>query len=204
MSYKYKVVALMGKAGAGKDRLLAEIMKIVDKNWFKKIINCTTRPIREHEINGVNYYYLTNEEFTDKVLEGDMIEAAEFNNWFYGTMLSTLDIDKINIGVFNPTAVEILQDDHRLNVLAIYIEAPDKIRLLRQLNREDEPDCHEIVRRFKADEEDFSDDRILDGIQPAFGILNDGTIELEVLAHIIVNSIKWEFYGGSSAEDKAD
>ena len=80
---KYKVVALMGKAGAGKDRLLAEIIKIAEPTWFKKIVNCTTRPIREHEVDGINYYYLTHEQFTEKVLNGDMIEAAEFNNWFY-------------------------------------------------------------------------------------------------------------------------
>lgn len=204
MNYKYKVVALMGKAGAGKDRLLAEIMKIADPSWFKKVINCTTRPIRENEIDGINYHYLTTEQFTEKVLEGDMIEAADFNNWWYGTMLSTLDEDKINIGVFNPTAVEILQDDKRLHVLTIYIEAPDKLRLLRQLNREENPDCHEIVRRFKTDEEDFDDDRIIDGIQPAWGVFNDGSIAIETLAAITKDHITWYYYGSRSASDKSN
>lgn len=203
---KYKVVALMGKAGAGKDRLLAEIIKIAEPTWFKKIVNCTTRPIREHEVDGINYYYLTHEQFTEKVLNGDMIEAAEFNNWFYGTLLSTLDIDKINIGVFNPTAVENLQADSRLDVIVIYIEAPDKVRLLRQLNREENPDCHEIVRRFKADEEDFDDERIIDGIQPTWGILNDGSIDIDTLAAITKDHIKWYFYisRAETPTDKAD
>lgn len=195
-----KVVALMGKAGSGKDTLLAEIMKLDKGKEFQKVINCTTRPIREHEVDGINYHYLTHDEFTEKVLSGDMIEAAEFNNWFYGTMLSTLSTDKINIGVFNPTAVEILQDDKRLNVLVIYITAPNKVRLLRQLNREEDPDCYEIVRRFKADEEDFSDDRILDGIQPAFGIENDGKLELPLLANVMKHAINWEYYGGGAMD----
>ena len=198
-----KVVALMGKAGSGKDTLLAELIKLDKNKEFQKVVNCTTRPIREHEVDGINYHYLTHDEFTEKVLSGDMIEAAEFNNWFYGTMLSTLNPDRINIGVFNPTAVEILQDDKRLNVLVIYITAPNKVRLLRQLNREEDPDCYEIVRRFRADEEDFNDTRILDGIQPAFGIENDGRLELPLLANVIKRAINWEYYGGDAA-DKID
>ena len=184
-----KLVALMGKAGSGKDRLLTEIINRDEYQHFQKVINCTTRPIREHEVDGVNYHYLTNEEFTEKVLNGDMIEATDFNHWFYGTMLSTLSTNKINIGVFNPTAVEILQADPRLDVYVIYVEAPDKLRLLRQLNREEEPDCHEIVRRFKADEEDFNDNRILNGIKPAFGIYNDEMVELSILVPVVMQTI---------------
>ena len=149
-----KLVALMGKAGSGKDRLLTEIINRDEYKHFQKVVNCTTRPIREHEVDGVNYHYLTNEEFTEKVLNGDMIEATDFNHWFYGTMLSTLSTNKINIGVFNPTAVEILQ-----------------------------------VRRFKADEEDFNDNRILNGIQPAFGIYNDEMVELSILVPVVMQTI---------------
>lgn len=190
MNEKYKIVALMGKAGSGKDWLLSQMIQHDKGRHFQKVVNCTTRPIREHEVDGINYHYLTHEQFTDKVLDGDMIEAAEFNNWFYGTLLSTLNPKKINIGVFNPTAVEILQADDRLDIAVIYVTAPDKLRLLRQLNREEEPDCHEIVRRFRADEEDFADERILDGIHPAFGIENDGTVETSVLLAVIRHSLK--------------
>ena len=182
------VVALMGKAGSGKDRTLAEILKRDKDNKFQKIVNCTTRPMREHEQDGVNYHFLTVDGFADKVVNGDMIEATNFNNWFYGTMLSTLSEDKINIGVFNPEAVEILQADKRLNVVVVYIEATNKERLLRQLNREDDPDCYEIVRRFKADEEDFNDTRI-NNICPAFGIENHDGASWDILIPIIVSGI---------------
>lgn len=184
------VVALMGKAGSGKDRTLAEILARDPYNHFQKIVNCTTRPMREHEQDGVNYHFLTVEEFTEKVVNGDMIEATNFNNWFYGTMLSTLSEDKINIGVFNPEAVEILQADKRLNVVVIYIQATNKERLLRQLNREDEPDCYEIVRRFKADEEDFNDERINE-IQPAFGIENHDGDNWNIIIPVIIHEINY-------------
>ena len=48
--------------------------------------------------------------------------------------------------------------DNRLNIIPIYIDASNKTRLLRQLNREKEPDCSEICRRFFTDEKDFQEE----------------------------------------------
>ena len=66
----FKVIALMGKAGSGKDALLHELIRqCPDAN---EMISCTTRPIREGEIHGVNYFYMTPEEFGARVLNGEM------------------------------------------------------------------------------------------------------------------------------------
>lgn len=150
------IVAFIGKAGAGKDTIATELYNL-NPSW-NMIVSCTTRPRREGEIDGVNYHYLTNEEFAQKVLNGDMLEATYFNNWHYGTMASSLH-EGVNLGVFNPEGYdclqEILPDD--IEVIGFYVTAEDKTRLLRQLNREENPDVHEIIRRFSADEEDFYD-----------------------------------------------
>ena len=86
-----------------------------------------------------------------------MLEATVFKGWGYGTPLEALKQDKINVGVFNPEGIECLLADSRLEVLPIYIYAPDKVRLIRALNRELNPDCAEICRRYEADERDFRD-----------------------------------------------
>lgn len=65
--------------------------------------------------------------------------------------------DKVNIGVFNIAGIECIIEDPRLEVIPVLIDVPDKIRLIRSLNREFEPDCAEICRRFQTDEKDFSD-----------------------------------------------
>lgn len=148
---KIKVIALCGKAGSGKDTLLRQ----VHSDNYHKIVSCTTRPPREGEIDGVNYHFLTIQEFTNKLLNGDMLEATEFRNWHYGTLLSTLDTDKINIGVFNPEGIRCLIEDNIVETIVVYVQCSDKIRMLRQLNREQSPDVHEIVRRFGTDEADF-------------------------------------------------
>ena len=169
---KYKIIAIMGKAGSGKDTLLNALM---EEEIFKdacKIISCTTRPIREYEIDGVDYHFITTKEFTNQILSGEMIEATVFNTWCYGTSLKNLDLNKINIGVLNPEGIELLKERNDVDLTVIYVQANDKDRLLRQLNREENPDCHEIVRRFSADEEDFDDDEI-DFISPNIFVTNN-------------------------------
>jgi guanylate kinase len=149
------VVCLVGKSGSGKDTLAKRLSELPGWN---NIVSCTTRPKREYEVDGKDYYFITNEEFAQKVLNGDMLEATCFNNWHYGTMKSALQ-DGINVGVWNPEGYDCLREtvkfDKDVKLFAYYLQCDDKMRLLRQLNREEHPDVHEIVRRFGTDEEDF-------------------------------------------------
>ena len=59
---KYKVVAICGKSAAGKDTFLQEILKL-NKGSFHEIVSCTTRPPREGEVHGKNYYFISEEQF---------------------------------------------------------------------------------------------------------------------------------------------
>ena len=152
---KIKVITLFGESGSGKDTIQRWIVSNIPNT--KGIVSCTTRPKRDNETEGIDYHYLTNEQFSEDVLNGNMLEATDFNNWFYGTRISELDEDKINVGVFNIAGIECLQQDPRLEVIPIYIWVDNKTRLLRVLNREKFPDCHEVCRRFLADEKDFDD-----------------------------------------------
>lgn len=183
---KIKVVALFGKAGSGKDTILKEV---VANGGFHEIVSCTTRPMREGEQDGVDYHFITNEKFTDLVLDNRMLEATVFRDWCYGTSLDELKYDQINIGVWNPEGLELLIEHPSIDVLPIYIVADDKIRLLRQLMRETNPDCAEIVRRYGTDEQDFKwiNNRFPEHIevQNGTGALLDETVE-QVLAAISV------------------
>ena len=86
-----------------------------------------------------------------------MLEATEFNDRYYGNRISEHDKDKINVGVFNIQGIECLLEDPRLDVTPFYVDVPDKTRLMRVLKREENPNCHDICRRFLSDEKDFDD-----------------------------------------------
>ena len=150
MKNKYKLIVLCGKSGAGKDYLLREVYKR-NKDRTNLLVSDTTRPQREYEVDGVDYNFLFEDEFKEK----EHIEESCFNNWFYGTPLNSLDAEKVNICVLNLSGVRQLYDRDDLEIKLFYITAPDKVRILRQLNREEYPNVSEICRRFLTDEEDF-------------------------------------------------
>ena len=152
----YKIIALIGEAGCGKDTILKEVLAAAP-TAFNEIISCTTRPPREGEVDGVNYFFIDAEEFAYKVLNYEMIEATSFNDWFYGTSYDTLRSDVPNIGVFNPDGIRALQGHPDIELTVYKIVCKDKTRLLRQLNRENDPNVDEIVRRYKTDKDDFFD-----------------------------------------------
>ena len=145
----YILFAIIGKSGSGKDTLLHEILD--QRPSFHRVVSCTTRPKRDYEEEGKDYFFLTAEEFAKKLLNQEMLEAACFNDWFYGTTEDSFSPDHINIGVFNPDAIEALMLHKNILLYTFYIEATDKQRLIRQLNRVEDPDIDEIIRRYKAE-----------------------------------------------------
>ena len=183
----YKIIAIMGEAGTGKDSLMQEILKL--EPMLHEVISCTTRPMRQGEIEGVNYYYYTPEQFGDRVLHDEMLECTVFNDWFYGTSYDSVRSDCINIGVFNPTGVESLLARSDVDVKVIRVVAEDKTRLIRQLNREEWPDVREIIRRFNADWMDFEG---IDNDIPSLKIYNgEGSNLFHCAQHVLAELTPW-------------
>lgn len=150
MMTKYKLIVLFGKAGAGKDYLLQRVCYL-NPEKVNPVVSDTTRPARYGEVDGKDYNFLTEAEFLKK----DHIETSFFNSWYYGTPVSSLDKNKVNICVLNPDGIRQIYNREDLDIKLFYISAPDKTRILRQINREKYPNISEICRRFLADEEDF-------------------------------------------------
>ena len=70
--FKYKIIALMGEAGSGKDFLLKAAK--IRYPEYHSIVSCTSRPPREGEVDGEAYHFLTDLEFENKIRNGEMFE----------------------------------------------------------------------------------------------------------------------------------
>lgn len=84
-----KLFVISGSSGVGKGTVIKEFLtKHPD---FKLSISCTTRGMREGEVHGENYFFLSKEEFQKCVDNGEFLEWAEFSGNYYGTKRSFVE-----------------------------------------------------------------------------------------------------------------
>ena len=183
---KIKIIALFGEAGSGKDYIQNALIESTwDKRYFHKVISSTTRPPREGEKDGVDYHFIpSSAEFFNLDNMHKWIEFTSFRNWWYGTSIDHLSTEKINIGVFNIKGICSLLEDEQIECLPIYIKTYPKIRLLRQLQRETNPDCDEIIRRYLTDQKDFLN------IPFEYHVIYNNTFEIQPIVTEIIELSK--------------
>ena len=137
--------------------------------YLKEIVPYTTRPMRSGEVDGKDYYFITDDDIEEYKRVGKLIEARVYDTvmgkWTYATIDDgqiVFDKDSITIGTLE--AYVKLRDYYgKENIVPIYIDLNSKLRLVRAMRREDcqeNPDYKELCRRFLADEEDFSDEKL--------------------------------------------
>ena len=115
---KVKLLALFGESGAGKDTIQYWLVNNLPN--AHKIVSCTTRPPREYEKNGIDYYFLTANDFISKYLKNEILDFTIFNDWHYGTLKADLKNDKINIGVFNIESIrDLLKYTDDIDILPV-------------------------------------------------------------------------------------
>lgn len=77
------LLIISGPAGSGKGTVIKELMENSDE--FVYSVSATTRKPRPSDVEGVSYYFVSREEFEDKIARGEMLEYAEYVDNFYGT-----------------------------------------------------------------------------------------------------------------------
>ena len=137
---------------------------------FHTIVPYTTRPCREGEQDGVEYFFVDEGRLREMREDGRVIESRSYNTkcgiWTY----FTADDGQIDLRMYDYLVIgtlvsyEALRDYYGEEYLVpIYIEVEDGVRLLRALERERRqavPLYAEMCRRFQADAEDFSEDNL--------------------------------------------
>lgn len=164
-----RIFYLMGKSATGKDTVYKELRKQFPN--LKTVVPYTTRPIREGEKNGVEYFFRTIPELEELKKSGKVIELRVYQTvvgpWYYFTMDDgQFDLsgkcEYLMIGTLE-SYEKMYQYFGKEYLIPIYIEIPDEVRLKRAVDREaaqQKPNFKEVCRRYLADEEDFSEDHL--------------------------------------------
>ena len=191
-----KIYCLMGKSSTGKDTIYKKLLDDKQLGLFK-IVPYTTRPIREGEVQGVEYHFTDVATLEKLRAENKIIECRKYDTihgiWYY-FMVKDNQIDLVNNDYIIIGTLEsyLMTKEYfgKEAVVPIYIDLDDGERLTRALNREKQqefPKYEEMCRRYLADSRDFSEDRLSDaGIEKRF--INDNL-------DVCIQEIKHYFWG---------
>lgn len=164
-----RIFLLMGKSTSGKDTIYRELIRNEELK-LNKVIPYTTRPMRDGETDGVQYFFKDEQEYQNLKENGKIIEERTYHTNYGEWRYFTVDDGQIDLSAGNYLVIGTLESycyirDYfgKENVIPLLIDVDAKIRLQRAMRREDKqehPKYDEMCRRFLADEEDFSEDKI--------------------------------------------
>jgi len=180
---KGKFIIISGPSGVGKGTIYNVLLKELNA-WYS--VSMTTRDIREGEVDGVNYYFISKDEFIKRIEEGKLLEYNIYNDNYYGTPKDKV-LEKLEEGVdvFLEIDVNGAKNIKRIfpDALLIYI-APPSIDILRDrlINRGTE-DIATIEKRLKIASEELKQIEIYDYV-----VVNDNLDKaIDEVRNIILN-----------------
>ena len=138
-----KMIVIVGESAAGKSTVQNEICK---EPVFEKVITYTTRPPRENEKDGVDYHFISKEEFEKRIGENFFVEYTQYRGWYYGT--AEKDCKPNTVAVLNPQGMRSLKA-RGFEFVSFYIKVDRRSRLIKILQRGDE--IEETYRRNLTD-----------------------------------------------------
>ena len=123
MNTKWKpdLVCILGLSGSGKTTMVEELVKTNPKAYHI-VKSCATRPMREGEINGKDYHFITENKFDEDYKKGLYVEVGGKYGGRYAVRYDEIDDEKINLLVTAKDGLDELFYSHLYNILAIWID----------------------------------------------------------------------------------
>lgn len=173
-----RIYVIIGKSASGKDTIAKRLLSDSSLR-LEPIVPYTTRPIRAGEKNGTDYFFTDDLDLRELRAQGKVIECRTYHtvygDWNYFTaddgQIDLTKSDSLTVGTIE-SYVSFRNYFGEDRVTPIYIEVDDGERLTRALEREKKqqvPKYEEMCRRFLADQQDFSEEKLRDaGIDRRF------------------------------------
>lgn len=145
---KGNLLVVSGPSGSGKSSLMKEVLQEIPDSYFS--ISSTTRPIREGEVDGINYHFISKEEFENDIDAGFFLEWAKVHDNYYGTslkpILKELHEGKLVICDIDVQGHKIAREKFSSLITSVFVTTPDQKSLKeRLLNRG--TDSEEVIKK---------------------------------------------------------
>lgn len=154
-----KILLVSGPSGSGKSTLIKKLMKDYEgKVYFS--ISSTTRNIRNDEQDGVNYFFINEEEFKNDISKGLFLEWAKVHNNYYGTSIKQVkrafEENKIVILDIDVQGFHLAKEKFSNEITSVFITTPNKQELIKRLSKRGTDSNDVINKRVKNAEEEMS------------------------------------------------
>ena len=149
------MIVLSGASASGKTEAAKMLMA---KYGIQKAITTTTRPMRVHEVDGRDYFFVSKEKFDQLIKEDKFVEYTNYNGNYYGSTKDQIANDRVVV-----IDLEGLKSYSRLNdkrIVTFYLSTCEEIRYKRMLERGDKEE--DAKRRIENDRRVFDNNQIPD------------------------------------------
>ena len=138
------MIILIGPSASGKTEVARELVK---RQKFNKLVTYTTRSMRPLEVEGIDYHFISKEDFLDKINKNLFFEYVEYNSNYYGTLKEDITDDKVVI--LEPKGYMNYHNSNIPNIVSFFLASEEEYRIKRMRYRKDEEE--KIQERIKSD-----------------------------------------------------
>ena len=150
MRNEYRLVVVSGPSGSGKDTVVSQLIR--RRQDIRLSVSCTTRKPRPKEKEGIDYYFLNEQQFEQRIADGDMLEYTRYDGNYYGTPMHEIE-QKLSDDTTVVLIIEVTGAKNVKNVcpdsLCIFIVPPSLETLEQRLRARSTESEQEISRRLE-------------------------------------------------------
>ena len=202
---KGNLIVLSGPSGAGKDSIIRELKNYYHNFWVS--VSMTSRAPRGEEVDGIDYFFVSKEEFESHIKRNDFLEHAMYNGNYYGTPKSKINDFLIQgkdviLEIEIQGALKIKEEFPE--AIFIFIMPPSMRELVNRLKKRNTENIDKIIERFKKAYQEINyynnynyvvvNDDLEEAVKKVWAILLSERLRVSRIENVYVGNMEEELH----------